>query len=52
MVDVSDAGNVEIDKKCSKCKKSICCNSINQPIPKPKTLEDFDHLLVEQGQFE
>lgn len=46
MVDVDkEAGKVEIDKKCSKCKKSICCNSINQKIPTPKTKEDFDHLL-------
>jgi len=43
--DVSKVGGITIDKKCSSCKKSICCNSINQPIPKPKTLEDFDHLL-------
>ena len=36
---------VALDKKCSKCTKSICCNSINQKIPSPKTQEDFDHLL-------
>ena len=45
MVDVKDVGAIEIDKKCSKCKKSICCNSINQKIPTPKTKEDFDHLI-------
>lgn len=45
LVDAEKAGKVNIDKKCSKCKKSICCNSINQPIPKPKSMEDFDHLL-------
>ena len=36
---------VNIDKKCVQCTKSICCNSINQKIPSPKTREDFDHLL-------
>ena len=45
MVDASKAGKIDIDKKCSKCKKSICCNSINQKIPAPKTKEDFDHLI-------
>ena len=46
MVDVDkEAGKVKIDKKCSKCKKSICCVSINQKIKTPKTREDFDHLL-------
>ncbi|MFK7865286.1 MAG: YkgJ family cysteine cluster protein [Pseudohongiellaceae bacterium] len=43
--EVSDAGNVGIDNKCSKCTKSICCNSINQKIPAPKSKEDFDHLV-------
>jgi Fe-S-cluster containining protein len=46
--DVSDAGEIKIDKKCAKCAKkkgSICCNSINQKIPTPKAKEDFDHLL-------
>lgn len=43
--DVSDAGIIDIDKKCSKCTKSICCNSINQKIPAPKSKEDFDHLI-------
>ena len=32
---------VALDKKCSKCTKSICCNSINQKIPSPKTKEDL-----------
>ena len=41
LVDVENAGKVKIDKKCSKCKKSICCNSINQKIPTPKSKEDF-----------
>ncbi len=45
LVDATSAGDVKIDKKCSKCKKSICCNSINQKIPAPKTKEDFDHLI-------
>lgn len=48
MVEVEKDGKmieVALDKKCSKCKKSICCNSINQKIPTPKTKEDFDHLL-------
>ncbi|MFM1897424.1 MAG: hypothetical protein RLZZ385_2498 [Pseudomonadota bacterium] len=36
---------ISIDKKCSKCRKSICCNSINQKIDAPRALEDFDHLL-------
>ena len=45
--DVSDAGqiDIDIDKKCTNCKKSICCNSINQKIPTPKSKEDFDHLI-------
>lgn len=45
LLDVENAEKVEIDKKCSKCKKSICCNSINQKLPTPKSKEDFDHLL-------
>jgi hypothetical protein len=48
MVEVEKDGKViqvALDKKCSKCTKSICCNSINQKIPAPKTKEDFDHLL-------
>ena len=44
-VEVTEAGEVKIDQKCSKCTKSICCNSINQKIPAPKTKEDFDHLI-------
>lgn len=43
--DVTSVGNIKIDKKCTKCKKSICCNSINQKIPTPKSKEDFDHLI-------
>jgi uncharacterized protein len=43
--DVTSVGEIAIDKKCSKCKKSICCNSINQKIPTPKSKEDFDHLI-------
>ena len=43
--DVSEAGAIKIDQKCSKCTRSICCNSINQKIPAPKTREDFDNLL-------
>lgn len=45
LVDADKVGKVKIDKKCGKCKKSICCNSINQKIPTPKSKEDFDHLL-------
>ena len=41
----SDFDEVKIDKKCTQCTQSICCNSINQKIPTPKTREDFDHLL-------
>lgn len=33
------------DNKCSRCSGSICCNSINQKIPTPRSKEDFDHLL-------
>lgn len=44
-VDVTEVTNVTIDKKCSKCKKSICCNSINQKIDAPRSIYDFDHLL-------
>ena len=43
--DVSEAGAIKIDKKCSNCKKSICCVSINQKIKAPRSREDFDHLL-------
>lgn len=43
--DVSEAGTIKIDKKCSKCTKSICCVSINQKIKTPRSREDFDHLL-------
>ena len=45
VVDATASGSIEIDKKCRKCTRSICCNSINQKIKKPKTLEDFDHLI-------
>lgn len=45
LVNVTSAGEIIIDKKCAKCKKSICCVSINQKIPAPKSREDFDHLL-------
>ena len=44
-VDSKKAGLVKVDGKCGKCKKSLCCNSINQKIPTPKSKEDFDHLL-------
>ncbi len=33
------------DNKCSRCSQSICCSSINQKIPAPRSKEDFDHLL-------
>ena len=45
LVEAISAGKVEIDGKCSKCTKSICCNSINQKIPTPRSKEDFDHLV-------
>ena len=45
LFDVVTAGEIRIDQKCSKCSRSICCNSINQKIPTPKSKEDFDHLL-------
>ena len=45
LLESEKAGEIKIDKKCRKCKKSICCVSINQKIPTPKTKEDFDHLL-------
>ena len=40
-----DVDEVTADNKCIKCVQSICCNSINQKIPTPKTREDFDHLI-------
>ena len=43
--DITDSVEIKIDKKCAKCKKSICCSSINQKIDAPKTIYDFDHLL-------
>lgn len=43
--EVSEAGAISIDNKCSRCTKSICCVSINQKIKTPKSKEDFDHLL-------
>ena len=45
LLETEKAGEIKIDKKCRKCKKSICCVSINQKIPTPKSKEDFDHLL-------
>jgi Fe-S-cluster containining protein len=45
LVDVTEAKSVTIDKKCAKCAKSICCSSINQKVPTPRTIYDFDHLL-------
>ena len=45
LVDAVEISNADIDQKCRKCKESICCNSINQKIPTPKSKEDFDHLL-------
>ncbi|MGB0441791.1 MAG: YkgJ family cysteine cluster protein [Pseudohongiellaceae bacterium] len=45
VTDLSSAGTAKIDNKCAKCSRSICCNSINQKIPTPKSKEDFDHLL-------
>ena len=44
-VDITESKSVSIDRKCASCKKSICCNSINQKIPAPKSIYDFDHLL-------
>jgi len=44
-VDITERKAVTIDKKCARCKKSICCSSINQKIPAPKSIYDFDHLL-------
>ena len=45
LADLSSFGTAKIDNKCAKCSRSICCNSINQKIPTPKSKEDFDHLL-------
>ena len=42
---LQEVGAVPMDDKCGKCTQSLCCNSINQKIPTPKTVEDFDHLL-------
>ena len=45
LLETKKAGEIKIDKKCRKCEKSICCVSINQKIPTPKSKEDFDYLL-------
>ena len=45
LADAQQVGKVKLDKKCRKCTQSICCVSINQKIPTPKSKEDFDHLL-------
>ena len=45
LVNATETNEIKVDTKCAKCTKSICCNSINQKIPTPKTKEDFDHLL-------
>jgi|TARA_B110000263_G_C15201548_1_gene460888 Fe-S-cluster containining protein len=45
MRDILKKKKEEIDKKCTNCKKSICCNSINQKIEAPQTKLEFDHLL-------
>lgn len=34
-----------VDSKCGRCTRSICCNSINQQVPTPRSKSDFDHLL-------
>ena len=34
-----------VDNKCERCTRSICCNSINQQVPTPRSKSDFDHLL-------
>ncbi|MBL4819398.1 MAG: YkgJ family cysteine cluster protein [Gammaproteobacteria bacterium] len=44
-IDITKAEKIKVDKKCSRCKKSICCNSINQKVDTPRTIYDFDHLL-------
>ena len=45
LVNAAQASSVEIDSKCTRCTKSICCNSVNQKIPTPRSKENFDHLL-------
>ena len=44
-LDLTETEKITVDKKCSMCKKSLCCNSINQKVDTPKTIYDFDHLL-------
>lgn len=44
-VDITGTEAISIDRKCARCRKSICCNSINQKVPTPRSLYDFDHLL-------
>jgi uncharacterized protein len=41
---ISGKSNI-LDNKCGSCMRSICCNSINQKIPAPRSRDDFDHLL-------
>ena len=36
---------IGVDNKCGRCTRSICCNSINQQVPTPRSKSDFDHLL-------
>lgn len=36
--------NTAIDK-CSTCKGSLCCNYVTQPIPTPRSKQDFSNLL-------
>jgi hypothetical protein len=54
LLETEKAGEIKIDKKCGKCKKSICCVFINQKIPAPKTKEGGRNLLWfwEQGFFD
>lgn len=45
VVDTTELQKIGMDGKCSRCAQSICCNSINQKIPAPRSKEDFDFLM-------
>ncbi len=45
VVDMTELQKTGMDGKCSRCTQSICCNSINQKIPAPRSKEDFDFLM-------
>ena len=42
---MSKTVEIPLENKCSRCKDTICCTYITEPLDTPRSKSDFQHLL-------